>query len=61
VFFIIEILRLPPARRLKDDCLVGVREATHTRHNAEDVVVEGVDADLGRARADNRVERDREL
>jgi len=41
--------------------LVAVREATHARHDAEHVVVERVDADLGSARADNRVERDREL
>ena len=61
MFLIIEILRLPPARRLKDDCLVGVRQAAHTGHNAEHVVVERVDADLGRAAADHRVERDREL
>lgn len=28
-------------------CLVRVGETTHTRHDAEDVVVSGVDADLG--------------
>ncbi len=58
---IIDRLRLPSARRLKDDCLVAVGEATHARHDAEHVVVERVDAYLSRARADNRVERDREL
>ena len=60
MFFIIRKLRLP-IRRLKDDCLVAVREATHARHDAEHVVVERVDADLGSAGTDHRVERDREL
>jgi len=41
--------------------LVAVREATHAGHDAEDVVVERVDADLGRADTDDRVERHREL
>ena len=41
--------------------LVGVREATHTAHHAEHVVVEGIHADLGRARANNRVDGDRQL
>ena len=36
--------------------LVGVREATHAGHDAEDVVVERVDADLRGAAASDRVE-----
>jgi len=60
--FLLLFFGLPSsARRLKDDCLVAVREATHARHDAEHVVVERVDADLRRARARDRVERDREL
>ena len=42
-------------------CLVGVGEATHTGHHAEDVVVERVDANLGSAGTRNRVERHSEL
>ena len=36
--------------------LVGVREATHAGHDAEDVVVERVYAYLRRAAASDRVE-----
>jgi hypothetical protein len=42
-------------------CLVGVREAAHAGHDAEDVVVDGVHADLGRASTTDRVDGDREL
>jgi hypothetical protein len=42
-------------------CLVGVGEATHTGHHAEDVVVERIDADLRSASTRNRVEGHREL
>jgi len=41
--------------------LVAVRKTTHAAHDAEHVVVEGIHADLGRASARNRVERNREL
>ena len=41
--------------------LVGVCKTTHTAHDTEDVVVQGVDADLGCVRANDRVERDVEL
>ena len=57
MFFIIRKLRLA----LSAERLVAVREAAHAGHDAEDVVVERVDAYLGRASAGDRVERDREL
>jgi len=41
--------------------LVAVRETTHARHHAQDVVVQRIHADLRRARARDRVERDRQL
>ena len=41
--------------------LVGVGESTHAAHHAEHVVVERIDADLRRARANNRVDGDRQL
>ena len=41
--------------------LVAVRETTHARHHAQDVVVQRIHADLRRARARNRVDRDRQL
>ena len=41
--------------------LVAVRETTHSRHHAQDVVVQRIHADLRRARARDRVERDRQL
>ena len=41
--------------------LVAVREATHAAHHAENVVVERVDADLGRTGTRNRIEGHREL
>ena len=53
-------LRLPNKHQYGER-LVAVREATHAGHDTEHVVVERVDAYLGRAGADNRVERDREL
>ena len=37
--------------------LVGVRDASHTTHHAEDVVVDSVDADLGRVGSGNRARR----
>ena len=40
--------------------LVGVRETAHTRHNAEHVVVDGVDADLRRVVRVDRVVGERE-
>jgi len=41
--------------------LVAVRQATHAAHHAEHVVVDGVDADLGRAAGAHRVHGHREL
>ena len=41
--------------------LVAVREATHAAHDAEHVVVQRVHADLGSARANNRVDGHRQL
>ena len=37
--------------------LVGVRDTSHTAHHAEDVVVNGVDADLGSVGSGNRARR----
>lgn len=42
-------------------CLVGVREAAHAGHDAEDVVVNRLDTDLRRASTTDRVNGDREL
>jgi len=42
-------------------CLVGVGEATHAGHHAEDVVVERIDADLRSAGTSDRVEGHSEL
>ncbi len=42
-------------------CLVGVGEATHTGHHAENVVVHGVHADLSSAAVAHSVDRHREL
>jgi len=62
VFLLFEKLRLLIRHHNKvRKRLVAVREATHAGHDAEDVVVERVDADLGRAGTRDRVERDREL
>ena len=41
--------------------LVGVRQATHARHDAEHVVVHRIHADLRRASRAHRVDRDRQL
>ena len=41
--------------------LVGVGNASHTRHHAEHVVVHGIDADLGGGRAGNSARREHEL
>ena len=41
--------------------LVGVRQATHAAHHAQHVVVDGVDAHLGRAARADRVHGHREL
>ena len=40
--------------------LVAVREATHSGHNAENVVVRGIDTDRGARRGANSVVGDRE-
>ena len=45
----------------KSKRLVAVRKTTHAAHDAEHVVVERIHADLRRAAARNRVERNREL
>ena len=37
--------------------LVGVRDASHATHHAEDVVVDSIDADLGRVGSRNRARR----
>jgi len=42
-------------------CLVGVGQAAHARHDAEHVVVDGVDAHLGRALLLDRVDGQREV
>jgi len=54
--FLINISTKLPRR-----CLVGVRKTTHTRHHAENVVVERIDAYLSRAGILDRVDGDREL
>ncbi len=43
------------------NCLVGVGQAAHAGHDAEHVVVDGVDADLGRARRLDGVHRQRQV
>ena len=43
------------------NCLVGVGKAAHAGHDAEHVVVDGVDADLGRALGLDRVDRQRQV
>jgi hypothetical protein len=48
-----------PRRRLR--CLVGVGKTTHTRHHAEHVVVNSVDADLGSATRAHSVDGHSEL
>ena len=41
--------------------LVAVRQTTHAAHHAEHVVVQGIHADLRRARVHNRVYGHRQL
>jgi len=41
--------------------LVGVRDASHTTHHAEDVVVDSVDTDLGSVGSRNRGGRENKL
>jgi len=41
--------------------LVGVGNTSHTRHHTEDVVVHGVDTDLGGGGTGNSARREHEL
>ena len=42
-------------------CLVGVCETSHTTHDTKDIVVGGVDADLGGSGSTNGDSRDNKL
>lgn len=41
--------------------LVGVGDSSHARHNTENVVVHGIDTNLGRRRSGNSAGREDEL
>ena len=57
--FYLFIGHLYPVRGLR--CLVGVGKAAHARHHTQNVVVDGVDADLRRVLALHRVDGQRQV